>query len=170
MSVGDSLYSGAATVGKIDAIMGLIMGGLMAIVLCIVGSSIFTIRDKKETEAKIVEVQCFSPDPNSFNDNNCNVKIKYKVGNNEYERYIKNTTKKDINSNISILYNQDDPSEFEVKPDKYMSPFKSGIISISFGLVLCIIVTLNYYFASKYKPYAALTGLNRTGKIISDLI
>ena len=101
---------------------------------------------------------------------NCDVKIVYNVGKNEIENYIKDTNKKPINSKISILYQPDNPTQFEIKQDNHMSASTMGYIMIAVGFVFGILIGMNYYFVSKYKPYAALTGLNRTGKFISDML
>lgn len=170
MSVGESLYSGAATLGKVDAIMGVIGGGIAVLVICIIGSVMLSIKDKVVTDATVKTVNCKTSKPDSMGDNNCDVKIVYNVGKNEIENYIKDTNKKPINSKISILYQPDNPTQFEIKQDNHMSASTMGYIMIAAGFVFGILIGMNYYFVSKYKPYAALTGLNRTGKFISDML
>jgi hypothetical protein len=146
-SIGNAVYGGLATYGKINVIMGSIVTGIIVIILLIVGISLYF---QKNTRIRKTSGTIFN-----INSANSTFGIRYTVNNKEYA--IQGSGKNVLNDqSVDVLYDPNDPSN--ARPANQMSSKTFGGILIVIGLVLGVTTGLSLYFTFKYKEYAAIEG------------
>ena len=126
-------------------ILSIFLGLLLAIIFIIIG--IYIIIEYKikyiETNATIEKAYCVLNNPN-FN-YLCDLQLSYIVNNYKYyariNKYINLVPyrKYDV---ITIFYNKNNPSEIEIKDNKYLY----GIIPLCIGILILILTFLTIFF------------------------
>lgn len=171
-SIAESVYSGAATVGKIQATMGLIVGGIVAICMCIVGFFLVRSEDKltEKTKAIVQNAKCTETIVYEKNKNrttyDCNLEVAYIVNNVPYVEFVKTTTKYNTGESLEISYNPTNPKEIAVD---HIPPKVLGVGSSVVAIIIILSVGLHFYFAKKYEPYAAVQGAMTTVDIAKKI-
>ena len=156
-SVGEEIYSGTASAGKIFAIIGAIGTTLLALFLIIVGIYIINHRSHlKSVKGKVAEDStCVTTQTGQNTQTTCNTKIIYTIDGKQYNETLDTGfTKYNKNDPITVYYSPKTPNKPEVNP-----------LSKSVGWVLIVISLLMMigswfwlYLTEKYKVVAAAGG------------
>jgi hypothetical protein len=166
--LGDEIYSGAASFGKLRAIIGVIFGTIISIGLIIGG--ILAIIHKIKFTSKTTGISIDSkgqPVPvntcssNNDKDNNityqCNFKVEYTIGSDKYYKTF--NTSKNTNysgqTNIVIYYDKKDPSNVALDQDDYHI---IGYFLLGIGIFTLLASWIGLWIVYKYKFAAAASG------------
>ena len=161
-STGEKIYSGTATVGRLTAVVGAVMGTLVGLVLITVGIVMIVHHTKLTSEVlgTVKNPNCSSA---FINDNkvayNCTFEVAYTV---EEKPYTKEITLDDsprvysAGDSVTVYYDPKDPSNASTNSDNTKVP---GIIFLVIGIIVPIGAWLWWYFAHRYKAVAAAGGV-----------
>lgn len=156
----NNIYDGAAEYGRFMAIIGLIIGCLIATIM-IVGGVVLLFKKNKYTQiisGDITKSQC-----NNINNSiSCSLSAQYIVGDESNQKYtIDNTmngkTYYNVGDKINIYYDPNNPGLSST--NKPISFVLIGSILIIIALLIICGVSLNYYIVNRYKFAAAATGV-----------
>lgn len=144
---GSVVYSGLATYGRINVIMGSVITGLIVVVLLIIGIVLFM---SKNSQTVIATGKVFNINPS-----NSTFSISYNVGENKY--VIGGSGKGVVDGEtMNVLYDPSNPSD--ARQASSMSKHTVGGIMIIVAIVLGLMTGLSLYFTLKYKEFAAIEG------------
>lgn len=174
-SLGSKMYTGAASFGRIYAIIGLVITSIIALVLVCWGIYIILHPSKRitKTSATITRTPVCVP---SINNNKiqytCNIEIEFTPINST--EIIKGviSVKSDIDysrpehKTIGIYYNKTNPSDYSI--DKGAEALTGGIM-IGVGIIIVIISYLIYWGTKKSKTFAAGVGVYEGVKLIKNI-
>jgi hypothetical protein len=150
------IYSGLASFGKVQSVIGFVVVGLIFIVMISIGGYLVASNSKyKKTLATISIVNCQLVNTKY----NCDANIKYIIDSKEYNTTIKieglaNDLK--INDVIDIEYNSSSPTT--IRQTSNLNQYL-GWILIAIAFVILILGIVSTILVFKYKPYAAYTGI-----------
>ena len=140
-----SIYSGLATCGRINAIIGMIFVGLMSVIVLCIGVHLILkepLRTSK-TMGKITEITQSS------------YTVQYSVGNHIYSTSIGGYDSDNyVGKSVNVNYDPNMPQNARVG----FSNRSVGTMLIISAIVVCLLVGLNTYFIMKSKTYAAVEG------------
>lgn len=150
------IYSGLASFGKVQSVIGLVIVGFIFLALMGVGIYLITSNSKfQKTTAKINFVICTMLNSRY----NCETIVEYTIDTKTYN------TSLTLN-NLLVPFNKDDTIEIEYNTEspgnireisssnKYL-----GWILVGIAVVILIFSTISTILVFKYKPYAAYTGV-----------
>jgi disulfide bond formation protein DsbB len=150
------IYSGLASFGKVQSIIGLLFVGLIFVIMIGIGIYFIVNNTKyKKTLATVVSSDCQQINGKY----NCDIKLNYTIQSNIYNSFIKLsgfTNDVKVNETVEIEYNTSDPTSI-----RSVSSFNKyfGWILIGIALVIFIFGVVSTFLVFKYKPYAAYTGI-----------
>lgn len=150
------IYSGLASYGRFQSVIGAIVTFLIFIILMAIGVSILVTNSKyKKTKATVLETSC----ENISGKFQCDVSVNYFVDSDEYIKIltIGNLDLEIIkNQTIDIEYRLDDPNVIRESVGwiKWV-----GWVLIVIGVIVLFFGTISSVLAFKYKPYAVATGV-----------
>jgi hypothetical protein len=167
-SVGNDVYGGLATYGKINVIIGTVISSVIVLALLIFGSKLYFSKDK---QTKLVQGTAtnvsVSTSNNTTSTTSTTYTIHYSVDSKQYA--IQGSGNGVINGQtINVLYDPENPSSARMASS--MSNHTLGGILISVGLVVGLLSGLTLYFTLKYKEFAAIEGGITVGSQIGNLI
>jgi hypothetical protein len=155
MGVGNEVYSGLATFGKIQSVIGLFFLFLIVIVMILIGSFLLSSESKyKNTNSTVIDASCVQVS----NTYQCDINLSYFIEGKEYITPLKlNNLNSEIQKNtyIEIEYKSDSPTTIR-SPNNTLSWVGWGLIMVS--IFLLIIGIVSTFLTFKFKPYAAITG------------
>lgn len=155
MGAGSEVYSGLATFGKIQSVIGLFFLFFVVIILIIIGSVLLASESKyKNTNSTVTDASCVQ----ISNKYECDINLNYFIDGKEYNAPIKlNNLSSEIQKNtyVEIEYKSDSPTTIR-KPNNTLSWVGWGLIMAS--ILLLIIGIVSTFLTFRYKPYAAITG------------
>lgn len=156
---GSVVYSGLATYGRVNVIIGSIISAIIIVILLIIGIILFFSKNTQtaKTSGKIFNI---NPANSTFN-------ISYSVGGN---KYVINGSGKGVvdGDTVDILYNPSNPSD--ARQASSMSKHTFGGIMIIVAIIWAIINGLSLYFTLKYKEFAAIEGGVTAAEQVRELI
>ena len=161
-STGEKLYSGAATLGRVSAVIGTVVGTLAGLIMIPLGIYLLTKKIKKTatTSATVDDRSCTESAHDSSITYNCTLNVKYKVGDTPYTSVV--TSSGDTNygnaKTVKVYYDPSNPNN--VSLDSGKSKHTAGIILIVVGVIVPLIAWIWLYFAQKYKAVAAVGGVS----------
>jgi hypothetical protein len=164
-SVGNDVYGGLATYGKINVIIGTVISSVIVLALLIFGSKLYFSKDK---QTKLVQGTATNVSVSTSNNTTSTTyTIHYSVDSKQYG--IEGSGNGVINGQtINVLYDPENPSSARMASS--MSNHTLGGILISVGLVVGLLSGLTLYFTLKYKEFAAIEGGITVGSQIGNLI
>lgn len=149
------IYSGLASFGKVQSVIGIIFVGILFIILVSVGGYFIASNSKyQKTTATVNIVNCQQVNTNKLN---CDINVRYNVGSKVYNSTftLNNVSNIKINDTIEIEYNTSDPKTIR-QPSSFNKYFGWILIGIAFFVLILGLISTILVF--KYKPYAAYTG------------
>lgn len=154
----DDIYSGAASLGRITAIIGAVVMTIVGIVLIIVGIVILNTKNTTvKTKAEVLSATC-SPWANQGAINyRCNVHFTYLVGKEQMigDLVINSVTQYQKNQKFDVYYEKDNPSDVK---DSGPTPHSLGWILLATGILLPLLAWGWVWVTRKYKMAAAAQG------------
>lgn len=164
-SVGDNVYGGLATYGKINVIIGTVISSIIVLALLIFGSKLYFSKDK---QTKLVQGTATNVSVSTYNNTTSTTyTIHYSVDSKQYA--IQGSGNGVINGQtINVLYDPENPSSARMASS--MSNHTLGGILIIVGLVVTLLSGLTLYFTLKYKEFAAIEGGMTAASQIGNLI
>jgi hypothetical protein len=164
--LGDEIYSGAASFGKLRAVLGVIFGTIIGIGLIIGG--IFAIAHKTKRTMKTtgtsvdlknnpVPIQCTSASDKDGNTYQCNFTLKYTVKKDQYSHSFQTNSSTDYNNmtQVTVYYNPNTPGDVSLTKDDYHTV---GYVLIGFGVFILIGAWISLWIVLHYKFAAAASG------------
>ena len=165
--LGDEIYSGAASFGKLRAVIGAIFGTIIGIGLIIGG--IVSLRHKTKLTGKTtgtsidnqgnqVPIRCSST---SDQDNNqsyqCHFKLQYQPDKKKYTKIFDTSSSTNYadQTEITVYYNPDDPTDASLSKDDYHTV---GYVFLGFGVFLLLASWIGLWIVYHYKFAAAASG------------
>lgn len=155
-SVGEEIYSGAASFGRVWTLIGAIFATLMGIVL--VGIGIYTLTRKIVNKDKVQATVLRDTDCKS-DTTNCVLNVSYTYKGKNYQsvfikfsglvQYISGQT-------VDIYINPEDISDITLNEPL---PKSAGYVFIGIGILITLIAWIWYWLASKFKFVGAAAGI-----------
>jgi hypothetical protein len=166
MGIGEELYSGTATVGKITGWVYLVVGIIIGVIFIAIGVYMKVKNDDKNwvtVDAKVSGAKCTGRIKVTRNTSSytydCELKVDYKVSDKIFKDknlFVSNKNTRYVPGSIlKIKYKKDDPNIFK---EAGLSASTWGTILIVLGVVFAFCGWLNWYLTQKSKMYAAVTG------------
>ena len=150
--VGNAVYGGLATYGKINVIIGSIISAIIVFALLIIGIKLVF---KKNTQTKLIEGTVSNvATRQSGSATYTTYTINYPVDNKQYA--IQGSGNASNGQIINVLYDPSNPSD--ARSASSMSNHTLGSILIGVGLIVALLTGLSLYFTLKYKEFAAIEG------------
>lgn len=161
-SLSDKLYSGTVAYGKVQAIMGAVVGTVVSIVLIITG--LVLVKRKAKLTDTINAVIVSDPFCNQYADSSLvkfrcnNISLKYTVNNKEYtlNTSTDSTIKYTKGLNVNIYYDPANPSYASMTSDN-VKPL--GWIFFGFGTLMLVSAWTWVFLTQKYHVAAATGGI-----------
>ena len=159
-SLGQEIYSGAAGFGKIEAVIGVIIGTIIGLAMLIIGIVMMFAKNiyTAKTIGTIVVANCSQYTANNTSDNyNCSLLIKYTANGTTYSkqfttdginRYVENMT-------VDISYNPENPEDSQL--GTVLNYKLTGGILIFFGIFIAI-GTWIWLWITRRSKFAAAAG------------
>ena len=155
------VYEDTSSLGRFMGLIGLITAIIIAVILFICAINYKNTPDNPSTTATILSASCTNLIYENKPQYSCILNLKYKINGKEYTNYI--TTQSNIyynvNSVIDINYELNDPNKITINS---LNNSTISYISCGIGSIIIICAAINYYLTSKYKFYAASTGVAST--------
>jgi hypothetical protein len=163
---GETLYDGAAVFGRVMALVSLIIGSVIGIILIVVGFYLI-FKKNKYTGSVLATVKTASCTVGSGKEPviNCNLGVEYVVAGKTLTANIVTIGKiYQVGEKIPIRYDEANPSDVSMN---IIGTGLMGGILIVIGFFVILMVSLYYYFVTKYKFAAATSGIGVGVDIIS---
>lgn len=165
--LGDEIYSGAASFGKLRAVIGAIFGTIIGIGLIIGG--IFALIHKTkltgettgtsiDNQGNQVPIWCSSTsDQDNHQSYQCHFKLQYQPDKKKYTKIFdtSSSTNYTDQTEITVYYNPDDPGDASLSKDDYHTV---GYVLIGFGIFLLLGSWIGLWVVYHYKFAAAVSG------------
>lgn len=151
--IGSSIYNASASLGRAEATIKSIVGGIIGLILIIVG--IISYKYQKRLVATTGTVDSIMPNKTL---KTISMHVKYYVNNVEKTGMIilkENDNKYVMGQNIDILYDSGNIESISLgsKPN-----FGGSYLMLGLGIGIIGFVSVNYYLTQKYKAYASYEG------------
>jgi maltodextrin utilization protein YvdJ len=156
-SVGDEIYSGAASFGRIYAWISAVIGTLIAICMCIFG--VYIIQHKRHLKTVDGEVtktsyDCSTQTQDKSTTKTCKFDVTYRVDGTDYKDTFFSTNTPSLEEKITIWYDPNHPEKGEINPISKTI----GIVLIVLSIVVIIGVWVSVWLTKRYKFAAAGMG------------
>ena len=139
------IYNGLAVYGRVKAIIGSVIAGIVVVILLVVGTKMWFTKDTqtRHAEGKVMDMV------------NSQYSIQYTV---DGKLYMINGSGKNVvnGQTVDVLYDPSDP--YSARVSSQISNHSVGGILLLIGMVIGIITATSLYFTLKYKDYAAAEG------------
>ena len=166
-TLGDEIYSGAASFGQIKALIGAIIGTIVSIIMIIIGINLSLKKQPifDSVNATILNVNCNTlqnRDQNgqvSSTTQNCNINVSYNYNGKNQNKYIQYTGNQvyTVNQQVTVYVNKDNDSEIYLSVPNIRS---FGFLLIFIGLLILIGSWFVYWLTKRYKFFAAAEGVS----------
>lgn len=165
--LGDDIYSGAASFGRIRAIFGVIFGTLIGICLIVGGFYALAHKTKltDKTTGIVVDsnnnptnIQCLSTsDKDTGITYQCNFRLQYTVNKEIYYAPINTNSSTNYSggTEITLYYDPNSPNNASLQQDDYHT---IGFICIAAGLFILLFSWIGLWIILRYKFAAAASG------------
>lgn len=157
MGIGEEIYSGTASFGRVMAVISAVIVTILALVFIGMGIYILVKKEKDSVTGTVLSADCdpYGSDNRRYN---CVLKVSYEIDNVVYSKTV-NTSGETFytqGSSIKLYYNKDDPHD--VSADE-PPPKAVGWIFIGVAVVVAIIAWVWVWLTRKYKAAAAFQGM-----------
>jgi hypothetical protein len=164
-SLGDELYSGAASFGQIKALIGAIIGTIIGIIMIGFGISLSLKKQPsfESVNATILNVNCNTVRNTQNGQNsttqNCNINVSYNYNGKNQNKYIQYTGNQVyvVNQQITVYVNKDNDSEIYLDIPNSRT---LGLLLLFIGLLILIGSWFVYWLSNRYKFFAAAQGVS----------
>jgi hypothetical protein len=168
--VADGIYTGTATLGKISAVIGLIVGIVIGSLLIVAGVALNSIAGKENNNKKQITVKSFTCDSGTVNDSTMCTATGTVVGSSSDSVVTATCEKEFCPSNLFLHQgcgkdkNNPCPKSVTVYGDgdgKYRlstTPRGIGWVPIVIGIFVLIFAVVGTILTFTFKPYAAFEG------------
>ena len=159
--IGTTLFSGSATVGTIYATISLITGIIVGVIMIAFGIGILLHRSHLKSVSGTVKSDstCTSSGAGKDTTTLCSTTITYKIDGKSYNEPADSGIKKyKSGDNLTVYYSPSTPANPELSP----VPKAIGWGLIAFAILIVSGASINYYFVTKSKAYAAVVGITGT--------
>ena len=154
----NTIYSGAAEIGKVKATLGLIIGSIIVLVMMLISYFLITSKDVyKATIKSTVSSSTCSADTKG--NKSCTVGVNYTVNNKAYTGTVNSNVAYDVGDSLVVKYNPDNPNDVTANT---MSQNTIGYLMSAGSVVVGVIIVVYYVMVSKSKAFAALSGAEAT--------
>lgn len=163
---GETLYSGEATFGRINAVIGAVVATFIGIILVVVGiflmfhkSHLKKIRGEAARNSQCNQSQTCDSKGSCHTTYACTTPVKYTVGGKDYrENLSTGSTSYETGDEVTFYYNPSDPTAIESAP----APPWIGWAMIALALVVVFSSWAWVYVTRKSKVAAAVGGTAAT--------
>ncbi len=155
------VYEDTSSLGKFMGLIGLIIAIVVAVILFICAINYRNTPDNPSTTATVLSATCTNLVIENKVEYSCILNIKYTINGIDYTNYIttQSNTYYHVNSVIDINYDVNNPNNITIKS---FDNATMSYISCGVGAIIIISAAIHYYLTSKYKFYAAGTGVATT--------
>jgi hypothetical protein len=164
----DNIYSDAASLGRLKAFIGLIIGCIISFIVFIVGLSKIFSRNKhtmavKATITKIIQCQSLDSKQTSYE---CMIDLSYTVNDTPYNISTFSTTgpsEKQVGQILNVYYDPSNPSSvssYSKSDDKTL-----GWSMIGFSLLIVGMAYFFWWLTNRYKFFAAAEGAHTVSQL-----
>ena len=159
-NLASQLYSGVADLGKARAASGLVVGIIVCILFFTTGFYAISLHDTRTTSAIINNTKCTYDANNAVS---CLSDLTFNVDKKTYYSSLNENKYRNKGDTIIIKYNPSEPSN--IISNDSLSSQKFGSILMVVGILFLLCTIGMYYFTYKYKPIAAMQGIDTIGNI-----
>jgi hypothetical protein len=164
----DNIYSDAASLGRLKAFVGLIIGCIIAFIIFVVGLfKIFSTNkhtmDVKATITKIIQCQSLESKPVSYE---CMIDLSYTVNDVPYNISTFSTTgpsEKKVGQILTVYYDPENPSSVSIQSRSADQVL--GWSMIGFSLLVVGMAYLFWWLTNRYKFFAAAEGAHTVSSL-----
>jgi len=156
-SIGEQIYSGTATFGKIWAVASAIFGTIISIVMLIIGISVISHKSHlRSVPGQVMEdAECTTTDSQQQTFTTCRTKISYEVDGVTYTPTVDSGSfQYTAGTEVTVWYSPSSPERPELNP----FPKWVGWMLIIFAFLICIGVWIWVWVTRKSKVAAAAGG------------
>jgi hypothetical protein len=151
------IYNGLAVYGRVNAIIGSVVAGIVVVILIVVGTKMWFTKDRqtRHAEGKVMDMV------------NSQYSVQYTV---DGKLYMINGSGKNVvnGQTVDVLYDPSNP--YSARVSSQISKHSLGGILLLTGMVVGIITGTSLYFTLKYKDYAAAQGGFSAARQIRSII
>ena len=169
-SFGSDLYDGAASLGKMESYVHLVIGGILSIILIIIGIHLLFVNQNNlvNSTAIVGSAQCVPNVGQNGTTYSCNLQVHYVVNGKPYTNQISSdsATSYVAGDSVAITYNSSNPSNVTTQQIKDST---WGYILLGIGIVIGLCVYYNYYMTTHSKVYAAAEGAEESIGLVKDV-
>lgn len=170
--LGSELYSGAATYGRINAIIGSIFGTIIGVLMILGGIGLIKRKTKRDKTVKATitnDTDCYGHSENNNTTWNCNLSLAYNIDGKDYTTSISSSSsiKYEKGNTVTLYYNPDNVSEIDLVSD---NTHIIGWVVLVIGIFLLISTWVWLYIVYKSKFAAASGGVAALAGNISHAI
>ena len=160
-NIASEIYEDTSSLGRFMSLIGLIIAIIIAVILFICAVNYKNTPDNPSTTATILSASCTTLTYENKTEYSCILNLKYTINSKEYTNYIttQSNTYYNVNSVIDINYEINNPNKITIKS---LDNSTISYISCGIGVIVILGAAINYYLNSKYKFYAAGTGVSTT--------
>jgi hypothetical protein len=171
---GDKIYSGAATIGKIQAYITFFVSIIgVGLLIWYSYTMIRTNQDHLvDADGKVLKSECDSRTEKYGKRNrstrtvyDCDIDVEFKIGNTTHSGPLSTTGGSNITVNqpYDVTYDKNDPTKFTAKT---MRSKKIGYITFAVAIII-LIISVGYFSTTiLFKPMAALRGVDTVTDIV----
>lgn len=166
--LGDKLYNGAASFGRFNAIIGIIIASFIGGIFIIIGLFLLIKKNRytNKVEATVKTATC-NKITNAEQQPiiSCALTLEYHVNGKLINGTLyTNDREYKIGDKFPVYYNDQNPQDVLLKPS---SNKMLGGILLGVGLVLILFTVLHYYIVSRFKFAAAASGVGNAYNMIT---
>jgi hypothetical protein len=166
--IGSTIYTTSASVGVVSSYLSLIAGIIFGICSFVIGYYFWSYDTPYDgtTMAEVLDVQCSTVQNVSKEGEGshieCAIKLKYNIDGQEHTTTLNSGTRYSKGDQVKIYYDPSDPSNItmSILPYETIGKIMSGI-----GCVVILGASLNAYFTTNYKSYAAVVGARQINDV-----
>ena len=165
-SLAREIYDDTAAIGRIFGFVGILIMVVLAIIALWTSINYMRLKDDmtENVTGKIVE-DCNYPVDKRYTDDKrqlCKANIEYVVNGKTYSLKDLVYASSKVGDEINVRYNPEKPEQSTTST----SPKTVAIIAFVIAIVLLAVSAFSYYMITKYKAYAAATGVSSIFKLM----
>jgi hypothetical protein len=172
MSVADTIYNDAASLGRLRAFIGLIAGAVIAIILFFIGISKINTKNPhtQEVQATVTQLTgCATTNPKNSS-YQCTIAVKYNVNGIEYNAPSFALTSEGmpyVNQMITAYYDPSNPSSLSAESAD--GDRTTGKIMIGASFFVVGVSYFIWWLSKRYQFFAAAEGVGTAGSLMQSM-
>lgn len=173
MSVADTIYNDAASLGRLRALIGLIAGAVIAIILFFVGIAKINTKNPhtQQVQATVTQLTgCSTTNPQKSS-YQCTIAVKYTVNGTEYNNASFPLTSEGampyVNQMITAYYDPANPSS--LSSESADGDRTNGKIMIGASFFVVGISYFIWWLSKRYQFFAAAQGVGTAGSMMQSM-